>query len=63
MVKMSHTTRNVEVTHEKGLNDLTTQTPELADIRTRPGHSDDVMAEAIATVRGIKAFTMVCRNH
>lgn len=61
-IKLSRASRNLEVTHEKVLNDLTTQISELAGIRTGSGHSADVMAKTIAAVRGVDAFTFVFQN-
>lgn len=62
LVKGSRASRNLEINHEQILNRLTTQISELIDIQTGSGHSGDVMARKIATVRRVEAFVMVCRN-
>ena len=61
-VKSKGENLNKEVTHEAIFNDLLNQISGLADMRTGSGNSADVMAKTISAVRGVDAFSHVCRN-
>lgn len=50
------------LTHKNVPKELITQTSEVADIRKGSGHSSDVTDKTIAAVRGVEAFSLVCRN-
>lgn len=60
MVEISRVSPSTEAAHEKVLNDLIAQIIEIANIRTSSGHSTEVMAKIIATLRGMRVFLLVC---
>lgn len=62
LVKAKRASNNENITNEKVLKELCTQITELADIKTEPGHSSYVMANAIAQVTGVEAFVLVYCN-
>lgn len=62
LINLKQASKIEEVTHEKMVSELRTQTLELADIKTGSGRSSDVMAKTIAAVCGVEAFKLLCQT-